>query len=173
MSCPDKAPIDDGNGGCTTSNTIDSLSSSSRVIPFPMLLSCIAFCISVYFSKYENPQTFVPGCIVGFCSIFEWISWIILIVITFSNDSIGITTILAILGFVLVYVFNIMCFVIFRRTILLDNSFIEWKSQPKNSTCFNIVFYVALIFSFKMQKIFFCKYFNQAFFKVTKHPISN
>jgi hypothetical protein len=92
-----------------------------------MLLSCIAFCISVYFSKYEKPQTFVPGCVVGFCSIFEWISWIIMIVIAYSNDGINITTVLAILGFIFIYIFNVICFLLFKRTILIDTLFSEWK----------------------------------------------
>lgn len=157
MTCPSSAPVPETSGGCTASKSLSSLQeNSSSVVPFPMLLSCIAFCISVYFSKYEKPQTFVPGCIVGFCSIFEWISWIILIAITSSHDGSNITTVLAILGFIIVYAFNLVSLLKFRKIILNDPLFDEWKSNPKNYVCYKLVIVLSTLLTFKLQKILFC-----------------
>ncbi|EAR90771.2 transmembrane protein, putative (macronuclear) [Tetrahymena thermophila SB210] len=166
-TCPSSAPVPDGAGGCKQAIVPAAVSdNSSKVVPFPMLLSCIAFCISVYFSKYEKPQTFVPGCIVGFCALFEWISWIILIAICYLNDGImSITTIAAAVGFVLIYLFNLVYYILYRKTISKDTSFMEWELSHKNRMCKNVSIFFSCLISFKIQKIIFCKYFNQNFFK--------
>lgn len=132
-----------------------------------MLLSSIAFSISVYFSKYEHPTTFVPGCIVGFCSIFEWISWIILIFVAGINDGLSsITFYLAIIGFVLLYVVNVFNFCASGSIIEPDLPFINWmKDNTKNSKSYRIIKWVGLFTSFKTHRIIFSKYFNQSFFK--------
>ncbi|KAL4506714.1 hypothetical protein ABPG72_000285 [Tetrahymena utriculariae] len=166
-SCPSSAPVPDGAGGCKQAIVPAGVSdNSSKVVPLPMLLSCIAFCISVYFSKYEKPQTFVPGCIVGFCALFEWISWIILIAICYLNDGMmSITTIAATLGFALIYLFNLVYFILYKKIISKDISFMEWELSHKNKMCKNISIFLSCLISFKIQKIIFCKYFNQNFFK--------
>ncbi|KAL4507260.1 hypothetical protein ABPG72_002053 [Tetrahymena utriculariae] len=166
-NCPSNAPVPDGAGSCKEAIIPTAISdSNSKIVPFPMLLSCIAFCISVYFSKYENPQTFVPGCIVGFCALFEWISWIILIAICFSNDgATSITAITALLGFLIIYLFNFVYFILYKKKISQDSSFMEWQLQHKNKICKNVSIFFACFVSFKIQKIIFCKYFNQNFFK--------
>ena len=53
-SCPD-GMVADGSGSCkeSTSSLVSNLSDNSKVVPFPMLLACIVFGFSVYFSKYE------------------------------------------------------------------------------------------------------------------------
>ncbi|KAL4459787.1 hypothetical protein ABPG74_003313 [Tetrahymena malaccensis] len=169
-SCPSSAPVPDGAGGCKQAIVPAAVSdNSSKVVPFPMLLSCIAFCISVYFSKYEKPQTFVPGCIVGFCALFEWISWIILIAICYFNDGMmSITTIAAAIGFILIYLFNLIYFILYKKSISKDTSFMEWELSHKNKMCKNVSIFLSCLISFKIQKIIFCKYFNQNFFKVNQ-----
>ncbi|EAR99021.4 transmembrane protein, putative (macronuclear) [Tetrahymena thermophila SB210] len=166
-SCPSNVPVPDGAGGCKEAIIPTAISdNNTKIVPFPMLLSCIAFCISVYFSKYEKPQTFVPGCIVGFCALFEWISWIILIGISFSNDgATSITTITAVIGFVLIYLINFVYFMLYKKNISPDPSFMEWQLQHKNRICKNVSIFFSCVISFKIQKIIFCKYFNQIFFK--------
>lgn len=126
-----------------------------------MLLSSIAFSISIYFSKYEHSETFVPGCYVGFCSIFEWISWVILIFVAAINDGLSSTTfLLAIIGWGTLYIVNILTFIFAGSIYEPDLAFIDWlKISPKNGTCYKIVKWVSLFTTFKTQRIVFSKYF--------------
>jgi hypothetical protein len=94
------------------------------------------FGISVYFSKIDKPLTFVPGCIVGFCSFFEWISWIILISISFENEgSSSAASVLSIFGFLTLYIINFFAYILFRKRIIADQKYIEWEENEKNKIC--------------------------------------
>ncbi|KAL4449891.1 hypothetical protein ABPG74_015010 [Tetrahymena malaccensis] len=174
-TCPTEKPIPDGQGGCKedTSTKVSNIQDDNRVVPFPMLLASIAFCISIYFSKYEYHATFVPGCVVGFCSVFEWISWIALIAT--ASDYSGMQSaaaILALLGFLFLYIINVIQFIMMKKYVETDTQFMEWiLNNHKNKVCYTIIKYVSLIISFKATRIIFSKYFNQGFFKAKLNSI--
>ncbi|EAS00772.1 transmembrane protein, putative (macronuclear) [Tetrahymena thermophila SB210] len=173
--CPNNLPVPDGSGGCKedTSSKVSNIQDDNKVVPFPMLLASIAFCISIYFSKYEYHATFVPGCVVGFCSLFEWISWIALIAT--ASDYSGMQSaaaVLALLGFLFLYIINIIQFIMMKKYIETDTVFMEWVlNNHKNKVCFTIIKYASLIISFKATRIIFSKYFNQGFFKAKLNSI--
>ncbi|KAL4499137.1 hypothetical protein ABPG72_017039 [Tetrahymena utriculariae] len=174
-TCPTSKPIPDGQGGCKedTSAKVSNIQDDNKVVPFPMLLASVAFCISIYFSKYEYHATFVPGCVVGFCSLFEWISWIALIAT--ASDYSGMQSaaaILALLGFLFLYIINVIQFIMMKKYVETDTVFMEWIfNNHKNKVCFTIIKYASLIISFKATRIIFSKYFNQGFFKAKLNSI--
>jgi hypothetical protein len=53
----------------------------------PFLIATIVFAISVAIARMHHPETFVPGCLVGFCSLFEFGSWIAVLIANIKYKS--------------------------------------------------------------------------------------
>lgn len=124
--------------------------------------------ISIIASKMHRYETFMPGCYVGICGIFEVGSWItILILVIFKEFTlISVSVLPLIIGILMLAIMNISNFVVYRNVIKLDDDYVNWLSLNHTHRACNLVMNIfGLIFSFKMTRLLFSKYFGFDFFK--------
>ena len=76
-------------------------------------------------AKIQVLETFVASTLVGFCSLFEWGSWITLLIMQLTQSTIDdLQTDFVLFGLVLNYLFNIFYyFYIYKKKILKDTDY--------------------------------------------------
>lgn len=127
--------------------------------------------ISVIVAKFQYPDTFVPGALVGLISVFEWGSVMLMYVLQIKDradkmerwprQAVLVLAILITNG-----ILNLANFVAFQKTIQSDKYFKLWRAIKRHRFFLVIVRTLALIVSFRFQNLLFSRYFGFSLFKV-------
>ena len=95
-----------------------------KYIPIPFTILVIFFSLSVVASKIHRYETFIPGCLVSFCGIFEWGAWITILILCAMNVGLAnIQGIPIVIGFVCNIILNIVNLILYKKKIHPDPEF--------------------------------------------------
>lgn len=80
--------------------------------------------MTVLVAKYQKPETFVPGAIVGFCGLIEWASWLVIIILIVDRwELIHRASLGVLVGLVSNILLNLANLFFYKRNMYLDPEF--------------------------------------------------
>jgi uncharacterized membrane protein len=104
--------------------TIQENIEKNKYIPVPYLICAFVFLLTVIVAKFQAPETFIPGAIVGFVGLLEWASWITLALLIISNWGIYQRSLTGLLiGIVINFILNFINLAFYKRNIYSDPTF--------------------------------------------------
>ena len=165
----------------TTTNTTTTVlvSSTSRVVPFPVTIALAVLTIATLASKVALPDTIIPAALCAFGGATEIISWLVLIVSTVvdsNSASLGqMGLIIVVVAYLITIVLNIIATVFFKRYIWADDKFQSQMGKLASKTrCGVSVLYLVLVLSVAMShkvlELLFSNLFQTSYltYKVTQ-----
>ncbi len=129
-SCGENYNINAAGTTCVMKSTAQLLTNNlmdRKYIPIPFTILLIFFSLSVIASKIHRYETFIPGCLVSFCGLFEWGSWItILILCSMNIGLLNIQGLPIVVGFLCNIILNIVNLIIYKKKMHSDPEFQNW-----------------------------------------------
>ena len=105
----------------TTAQILAANFSAKKFIPIPFTILLLFYAISVIASKVHRFETFVPGCIVGFGGLFEWGSWLTILILSCVNlGSSTPSSGILIFAFIVNYILNAANIYVYKKKMELD-----------------------------------------------------
>ena len=77
--CPTNFEPNEAKNACQKKGAIALLEEGlqqNNFVPFPFMIGTFIFGISIVVAKFQSPETSVAGSLAGFCSLFEFASWV-------------------------------------------------------------------------------------------------
>ena len=145
-ACDEKFNTNVENYTCILKTAAELLSqnfSERKFIPVPFTILLLFFSLSVVASKMHRYETFVPGCLVSFCGVFEFGSWITILALSISKIGvINSSTLPILVGVVCNIILNLLNLMIYRMKIYQDPDFAIWISCNHTHKVSNIIIMV-------------------------------
>lgn len=162
--------INSNNTNTNTNTAVTaSLTSNSKIIPFPMTIALAVLCITTLTSKVALPFTVVPAALCAFGGLMQILSWLIFMISQGTNSSSsyplsqsGLYVVL--IAFLLNLLLNVLGMYFFKKYVWPDDKFQTNFNRLKNKTKVGVCitytcFGTTLLISHKFVEIMFSNIF--------------
>ena len=143
----------------TTTPTTTLVSSTSRVVPFPVTIALVVMIIATLASKVALPDTIIPAALCAFAGVAEIISWFVFIISTVvdsNSASLGqMGLIIVVVAYVITLILNVIAIVFFKKYLFTDDKFQNHFKRLTNKTrCgVSVTYFVLVLASIFSHKI--------------------
>ncbi|KRX07395.1 Insulin-like growth factor binding protein, N-terminal [Pseudocohnilembus persalinus] len=179
--CPDGYEVDDSYSECVSQG--EENFKESQYFPVPLTILSVFFMLSIFISKKAHSATHVRASLVGIISIFEFAAWVSLFTTYYynqngsdfsgSNLSATKTLLILLIGIIFSYVINIFFAFAFCCHYGKDKSYKKWKNETySHKVSSKFIQIIGLLFTFKVYRILYCRYFDYSFFNMKLDSIS-
>ncbi|CAD8044013.1 unnamed protein product [Paramecium primaurelia] len=161
---------------CTINSKDDACNSTVQVlesiqtdkfIPMPCTILTLVFTTTVIVARITKPETFIPGAVTSIGGLFEWGSQCVLLYLSYQEWGLFNLQNYIIMGALGInYLLNFIHLISSRCAIYNDPYFQQWlNSRQVNKITYALISFIGLITTFKINKIYFSRYFGFYFFK--------
>ncbi|CAD8126990.1 unnamed protein product [Paramecium sonneborni] len=159
--------IDSKDKVCNSTVQVLESIQTEKFIPMPCTILTLVFTTTVIVAKITKPETFIPGAVTSIGGLFEWGSHCVLLYLSYSQWGLFNTKNYIIMGALAFnYLFNFIHLISARFTIYNDAYFQQWlSSRQVNKITYAMLSFIGFITTFKINKLYFSRYFGFYFFK--------
>ncbi|CAD8135514.1 unnamed protein product [Paramecium octaurelia] len=159
--------IDSSDEACNSTVQVLESIQTDKFIPMPCTILTLVFITTVIVARITKPETFIPGAVTSIGGLFEWGSQGVLLYLSYSEWGLFNLQNYIIMGALGInYLLNFIHLISSRCTIYNDPYFQQWlNSRNVNKITYALISFIGLITTFKINKIYFSRYFGFYFFK--------